>query len=539
MKRSLLLLFICAIVLSCNNLTDHPIPPDTARLTISKQEAFPLEALTFTLSENADKPSVKGKIGLVNFDAKLIAPGTYALLVPSTIGEGTYDFSIADVKDAISIKIKTAKSISNSSSYTQTYFDEVKKIIDTRLKEMQDSLVARNISSQQAMMQEQELLVANMKLASDKFNALSDEDKKKCVAFIEANKENFDAAGASISNVNFQITTNPNGRILAVCNESSEVGNIKCQITNFTTGTSQILSNILSFSALEKFETEPYVLTGMEILSDVIGLETLIEAKNVSKKLARLAYILTDPALDLTSVDAADDNFEFKNDVKKAFNVKINVRNIQEDLDIDSANPVDKEFANNLKNLVAVWDSQVGNSLADKPGFAPLRKEAISPETGQDISVEVVGNPNVKSDFTFTNGILNISYTTSETTDQTFDIKITYKYNGNDAVTTKTVTLAKPIVLGDTVWDFTIIYSSTLSWHANVTFKADGTTIYDEPDSPGVYTAYGDWTLTGDKIHWYLDKAREKAFTFDGIVSGNKMSGTFTPEKRAWTAVKL
>jgi len=89
-----------------------------------------------------------------------------------------------------------------------------------------------------------------------------------------------------------------------------------------------------------------------------------------------------------------------------------------------------------------------------------------------------------------------------------------------------------------TTWDVTVVYDTATTWHADVTFNADGTTKYDEPSAPGVYLSYGTWTLTGDKIHFGI--GMDPDMVFDGTVTGNTMSGSFVSggKTRTWSAVK-
>ncbi|HKK59687.1 MAG TPA: hypothetical protein VJ937_09425 [Salinivirga sp.] len=97
--------------------------------------------------------------------------------------------------------------------------------------------------------------------------------------------------------------------------------------------------------------------------------------------------------------------------------------------------------------------------------------------------------------------------------------------------------------LDSTMWDFLIEYDANTSWHADVNFYPDGTTMYDEPSNPGQYTTYGTWTLNGDTLHYDMDASdtTNAYYQFTGTFSGNTMSGTFTygdePDK-TWSAVK-
>jgi hypothetical protein len=95
-----------------------------------------------------------------------------------------------------------------------------------------------------------------------------------------------------------------------------------------------------------------------------------------------------------------------------------------------------------------------------------------------------------------------------------------------------------PLNISNTTWDVLIINGNS-SWHADLTFYADGTTKYDEPANPGAYLSYGTWTLTDDKIHWVLDPSIIPNYVFDGIITNNTMSGTyvFNANTETWSAV--
>ena len=96
--------------------------------------------------------------------------------------------------------------------------------------------------------------------------------------------------------------------------------------------------------------------------------------------------------------------------------------------------------------------------------------------------------------------------------------------------------------LDATTWDFLLIHSTTVSWHANVIFNADGTTVYDEPSSPGTYLTYGTWSLNGNILTYDMDSSSTStSYQFTGTLLNNTMSGTYTfgtdPDK-TWNATK-
>jgi len=96
--------------------------------------------------------------------------------------------------------------------------------------------------------------------------------------------------------------------------------------------------------------------------------------------------------------------------------------------------------------------------------------------------------------------------------------------------------------LDATTWDFLLIHSATTSWHADVVFNADGTTVYDEPSSPGTYLTNGTWSLNGNVLTYDMDSSSTNpSYQFTGTLLNNTMSGTYTfgtdPDK-TWNATK-
>ena len=99
--------------------------------------------------------------------------------------------------------------------------------------------------------------------------------------------------------------------------------------------------------------------------------------------------------------------------------------------------------------------------------------------------------------------------------------------------------------LDGTTWDFTISLDNNNpnnTWHADVIFNPDSTTVYDEPSSPGTYTSYGVWSLNGNTLDYNLDSSTTNGvYEFTGTLNGNTMIGTFLfpgyPDA-AWTAIE-
>lgn len=172
----------------------------------------------------------------------------------------------------------------------------------------------------------------------------------------------------------------------------------------------------------------------------------------------------------------------------------------------------------------------------------------VSSDGGSDITARGVcwstnSNPTIADDKTSENSNTFTSTITDLTANTTYYFRV-YATNsiGTSYGTEQTFNTSS---LDDTTWDFTIVFDTTNpanTWHADVTFNADGTTVYDEPAYPGVYLTYGTWSLNGNTLNYDLDSSSSStSYQFTGTLSQNTMNGTFTfgtTSDKTWYAVK-
>jgi hypothetical protein len=91
----------------------------------------------------------------------------------------------------------------------------------------------------------------------------------------------------------------------------------------------------------------------------------------------------------------------------------------------------------------------------------------------------------------------------------------------------------------DSNWDLHYVQSNG-EWNADVNFKADGTTHYDEPANPGIFLYDGTYVLDGTDLNYDMDASdSEDRFLLTGTISGKTMSGTFDVGASTWTAVLI
>lgn len=92
----------------------------------------------------------------------------------------------------------------------------------------------------------------------------------------------------------------------------------------------------------------------------------------------------------------------------------------------------------------------------------------------------------------------------------------------------------------DSKWDFTFLWNGEPRWNADVIFNADGTTIYDEPASPGTYYYEGTFVLDGtDLTYDMIGESSNDGYEMPGTISGKTMTGTYFSGNQTWTAVLI
>lgn len=96
--------------------------------------------------------------------------------------------------------------------------------------------------------------------------------------------------------------------------------------------------------------------------------------------------------------------------------------------------------------------------------------------------------------------------------------------------------------LAGTSWEITYYYDEEGSWIAHVDFYEDGTAFYTEPDNPGMFDMWGEWSMEGNMLTYDMMPDDESdIYILTGELTENEMSGTYTfgEENRPWTAEPL
>jgi hypothetical protein len=100
--------------------------------------------------------------------------------------------------------------------------------------------------------------------------------------------------------------------------------------------------------------------------------------------------------------------------------------------------------------------------------------------------------------------------------------------------------------LAETKWEITFHHNEEISWIAEVEYFEDGNAFYTEPEYPGIYDQWGEWSMEDNVLTYDLMVDDEgESYILTGELTGNEMSGTYTfntsegMTHRPWTGIKL
>lgn len=83
--------------------------------------------------------------------------------------------------------------------------------------------------------------------------------------------------------------------------------------------------------------------------------------------------------------------------------------------------------------------------------------------------------------------------------------------------------------LAETKWEITFQHEENSSWLAHVTFYEDGTAFYTEPDHPGEFDMWGEWSMDGNILTYdMMPEDDGESYILTGEINENQMAGTYT-----------
>lgn len=170
-----------------------------------------------------------------------------------------------------------------------------------------------------------------------------------------------------------------------------------------------------------------------------------------------------------------------------------------------------------------------------------VTESAGSTITARGVAWGTSPSPTIDNNITIESTNIFTSTITDLLPNTTYYFRVYATYSGGNGTSYGEELIFSTLSLDETEWDFLIVFDANTSWHADVIFYKDGTTYYDEPEFPGLYTTYGTWSSNGNVISYNLDSSSgTDYYFFTGTIEGNSMAGTFNwgdDEPKVWTAI--
>lgn len=391
---------------------------------------MPLEVLTLKLDEDSDKKSIDAHIGTSTVTLQQIDKRVYALLIPESIVAGTYEIGLSNSQKTVSLTITERAAIINPTVYIQDFL----KLSTTqfeRAKAISDSLVKHTLITVDSATEERKSIQKKIDDATSQFDALPEKDKKICAQFIAANRTLLDSLNQLVTNVGV-LTSLKSARVIANCPQNLRDEYVSCVMEKLLLSTSFVLYSIVGIRAsLESIGT----LLGATGLA-VFSVAFLISLDTLNKQLRYYLNSLTvysgdEPELTLSLTSVGN---EIKSGLSRLVKLKLPLRNFQENLDKNSSDVSVKKFIHSVQLLRESFSGLLGDLLSVRFDFAPIRKGFMLPETIEKLSVTILNNTKVNPVIAnLKNGLFDLSFTSTEKTDQIFDYKIKYLY-GDTAI---------------------------------------------------------------------------------------------------------
>jgi hypothetical protein len=435
MKKTLLFILLL-LPFSCKK-EDTPVTPTPIPATgfqLSKTMAMPLEVLTVIFDEPLDKKTLDAKIGTVPVVWQQVDSKTYGFMVPETVAPGTYEVAILNNSKTVSLTVKAAAAIPDPAGYTQTFLQEAGLQVE-RMKVLQDSLIKQNILKKENSDSELKAIRTQIDEAKRQFDALSEKDKLLCVKYIAANRTALDSLNLLIANYRASVPL-PGGRLRANCPNFPRDEYIDCLLPRLSVFCAVAGVSIAGFALGLKVPDVNFKV-GILLLSAGGLFLSVTELRDLISIDFALPSIFTGdtPTLSPQNLPTLQ---EYKAAVAQKFKFSFPLRNIQL-IDRNSVKQKVKEAVNAILDLQAKVDQLKPMLPTLSITFPPPNVSVLWAEVASKLSVTVLNNPNVTGTISnFNKGLFDLTFTTTQKTNQTFDYKITYQFG--DTPVEKTIT---------------------------------------------------------------------------------------------------
>ena len=397
--------------------------------------------ITVTFKDSQTDKEVKAIIGSTAVTLMQIDAVTYSLVVPNAMAAGTYSVSLLNSSKTKSLTIKARKEVANPVQYNEAFLQQSKDVF-AYMKATQDSLVKNGILTSTESAQTIDQLQAKLDEAQAKLLTATDAEKKQCAAFIDANRAQLDTVFTLLKTLG--TLSLRNARVAQrFADEPVSYDQEIIQIGYTIHVLGPRLATLISMVAVAFLGGGPLAAVAVAA-TVVVAWNTFFATYN--RFIAAVGFLdRTRKNLNLSVING----LKVAVGVSKTIVASLPVSNFQEDQQANSPNATYKAIVEMARSL----REKLLNPVVQP--FVKLTIPTVVPKLGQ-LPVEAasrlsvaVSNPNVKATVSDVKaGNVVMAFTTTQTTDQAFDVTLKYTYEGTEVaqtITGNTLQVAAPL----------------------------------------------------------------------------------------------
>jgi hypothetical protein len=412
------------------------IPADMLVADKSTYTPYQMMVLQIKKSAQTTGEKIKVTIGTKVTDAVVLSDSAVLLIAPEGLigNELPVNFELRKVQYKGVVAIQTAVAAGDPDIYFNSFTQDISASLDA---------LKMQVESDTAVWEGKSDVYDAIRVAKDSIAAfktgyarLQPAEKAYLANFIKANYNSRPAFPEPLKEYVFgRKATQAFGRVQSLCDTNDPVWNYQCAVNAFITSVAEMsLWMVATYASAVPIQLAfPGVGTALATITTVLVVtelkDVIVFGKKVMVTKAVRAWAKAQELYESTSeyfksVAVSGSMTEWKNDASSSFSFWSKFRNIQE---TDNASSI--SFLENAISKIKVFNDLAGK-MSDKfkVKFVPAATIFRKPANISQLSIGVVNNQKVKlKSFSGTPDKLDLSFTTTESTDQDFEYDIIYK----------------------------------------------------------------------------------------------------------------
>lgn len=411
------ILLLCA---QCKQKKDDPVPaPENEnKYKLTSQQFVPLQAVGVTFVKPQNLADITATIGSATIVLKPINDTLFSFLSPEALSPGKYDLKITNNRQITEVTINPPNTISNPAEYYREFNEQTNEQLQKFIT-AQKQLIELGLATPEESNKLFDEIQRQLSNGAETFFSASKEEQKRAAQFISANRGALDSLSAVLSEIQL---AEKSGRITTPCEPRPYGTYCRCMARQIlVTGSILAVSLKLMFVIPDPF---------LKVAVGGVVFLAMKEFQAILSNNLRLPSIYDGGEPERLNLRTSGNNY--LDGVASSMQFKIPIRSFQPELDKNSPIEEFKKLSTMLEEMKS-WAKILGNLFTIDILDNGIAKGYTYPDESSKLKVDIINNTNIKANTSnFKNQTFEITFTTSEKSDQNFDFKITYNYNGSD-----------------------------------------------------------------------------------------------------------